>query len=85
MIFKKITRVREGLRPEYPALLPRRPPHTGRPPVPVSTYVTNGYLSGSALLACLHFAMVSTLHRILAPGLSHRFFQIKPTHNQEDL
>ena len=71
--------------PSIPGLAPVPAPshcytHTGRPPV--STYRIRGYLSGSALLACLRCALVSRLHRIPASGLSHFVFRIKPTLNQ---
>ena len=47
----------------------------------VSSYGSRGYLSGSALLACLWCLHI--MYHILAPGLSHRIFRIKPTHTQE--
>jgi hypothetical protein len=50
---------------------------------PVSTYCSLGSLNGSGLLACFSLALVSNIHRALAPGFSHRAFQINPTHNQK--
>jgi len=54
-------------------IVPRRPPHPGRPHV--STYGSRGSLNGSGLLACFSFALVSSIHRAIAPVFSHRVFE----------
>ena len=53
--------------------------YNNNPGLPGCTYGTRRYVSGSALLACLGSALVARLHRISAPGLSHRVFRKKPT------
>ena len=65
----------------HPSSYPCPPPHPGRPPVPA--YSSGGFLSSSRLLACLS-ALVSRLHRISAPAISHRVFSIKPTVNPSE-